>query len=58
MKDRYAPIYLDYENFNNLNYQPDESIPNIIFNKSQPEMIISEFTNDRDEYLLFEFIIN
>jgi hypothetical protein len=58
MKKEYTPIHLDYENFNNLNYQPDESILSIISNKNQPEMIISEFTNNKNKYLLFESIIN
>jgi hypothetical protein len=58
VKKRYTPIYLDYENSNNPDYQSDESIPNITFNGSQPEMIIPEFTSNKDKYLLFEFITN
>jgi hypothetical protein len=58
MEKKYAPIHLDYENSNDFNYQPDESISNITFNRSQSEMMISEFIDNKDKYLLFEFIIN
>jgi hypothetical protein len=58
IKEKYAPIHLDYEYSNNPDYQPNESIPSTVSNRSQPEMIISEFTNNKDEYLLFESITN
>jgi hypothetical protein len=58
MEEEYAPIHLDYENSNNPDYQPDESISSITFNRNQSEMVILEFTDNRAEYLLFEFIIN
>jgi hypothetical protein len=58
MEEKYTPIYFDYEDSNNFNYQFNESILNIVFNRSQPEIIISEFTSNKDEYLFFEFIIN
>jgi hypothetical protein len=58
MEDEYVLIYLNYENSNDSNYQFNESIPNIVSNRSLPEMIISEFTNNRDKYLLFEPITN
>jgi hypothetical protein len=58
MEEEYAPIYFDYENSNNPNYQSNESILSTASNRNQLEVIISEFTDNRNEYLLFESITN
>jgi hypothetical protein len=58
IEEGYAPIHLDYENSNNPDYQPNESIPSTASSKNQPEVVISEFTGNKDEYLLFEFMTN
>jgi hypothetical protein len=58
MKKEYAPIHLDYENSNDPDYQFDESIPSITSNKSQPKIVISEFTDNKTKYLFFESMTN
>jgi hypothetical protein len=58
MEEEYAPIHLDYEDFNDPDYQFNESILSITFNGNQSKVIISEFTNNKAEYLLFESITN